>query len=228
MSFTAIVSRAIIALIVSACAVHARDASLERESARPDPLALALPHLREGDLIFIRTPNALYREITETSRSWESHVGILFRDACGAWTVAESTMPFSKFTPLPKLLTHSKHGRFVIRRLRGGLTPEEAGRLRAAATRRMGILYHLGFKYDSPRLFCSKLVYDSYLEATSRKIGHIETFRDMLATNPSAPLPFWRIWFFGRVPWDRRTITTTSELRSPLLVTVFDSEKPVR
>ena len=196
--------------------------------ARPEPLALALPLLREGDIIFIRIPNALYRKVAETSLSWESHTGILFRDSAGAWIVAESTIPFSKFTPLGKFLTHSENGRFEVRRVKGGLTQGEVRRLRAAAASRMQILYHLGFRYDSPRQFCSKLVHDSYFEATGREIGRLETFRDMLSTNPSAPLWFWRIWFLGRIPWERRTVSTTSELRSPNLVTVFDSEKHTR
>ena len=215
-------------ILAAPCASLTAESRSGKRAASADALRRALPNLREGDIIFIRIPNALYRKVAETSLSWESHVGILFRDPTGAWTVAESTIPVAKFTPLEKFLTHSEHGRFLVRRLRAGLSQEETLRLRAAAEHRMGKLYHLGFKYDSPRLFCSKLVYDSYIEATGRKVGSMETFRELLSANPDAPLWFWRIWFFGRIPWERRTVTTTSELRSPLLVTVFDSEKPVR
>ena len=216
------------AVLAAGCVSRAADACACSRAASADVLRRALPRLREGDIIFIRIRNALYRKVAETSRSWESHTGILFRNPDGAWTVAESTIPFSKFTPLEKFLTHSEGGRFLVRRLRGGLSQAEVLRLRAAAGRRMGILYHLGFRYDSPRLFCSKLVHDSYLEATGREVGHMETFRELLAANPVAPLWFWRIWFLGRIPWERRTVTTTSELQSPILVTVFDSEKRAR
>ena len=188
----------------------------------------ALPRLREGDIIFICIKNALYRKIAQTSLSWESHVGILFRDPCGGWTVAESTLPLTKFTSLEKFFLHSKSGRFMIRRVREGLSPGETQRLRVAVESRMGKLYHLGFKYDSRFLYCSKFVYDTFLEATGHRIGRIETFREMFEGNPAAPVSFWRVWFWGRIPWERRTVTTTSQLRSAELVTVFDSEKPVR
>lgn len=188
----------------------------------------ALPLLREGDIIFICFPHALYRPIAETSGSWESHVGILFRNSAGGWMVAQSTIPVSNFSPLESFVGRSQNGRFLVRRIRGGLSNAEVLRLRSAAGRRMGQLYDTGFRYDSPRQFCSKFVYDSFLEATGRRVGRIETFREMFLENPTAPVAFWRSWFFGHIPWDRQSVTTTSQLRSPNLVTVFDTEKRVR
>ena len=73
----------------------------QREVAS-DKLRSALPYIREGDVIFIRVCHALYRRIAETSGSWESHVGIILRAADGSWTVAESTIPVSRFTPLER------------------------------------------------------------------------------------------------------------------------------
>lgn len=188
----------------------------------------ATPRLKEGDIIFISINYTLYRKIAETSQSWESHVGIVFRNASGAWTMAESTFPVARFTPLESFLEQSKYGRFVVCRLRDGLSQEEARRLRESAESRMGKLYHTGFNYDSPRLYCSKFVYDCYLESTGHRIGRIESFREVLQGNPAAPLGFWRLWFLGSIPWDRRTVTTASQLRSPELATVFDSEKATR
>ncbi len=191
--------------------------------AAAENLCAALPLVREGDIVFIRVKSFLYRKVAETSRSWESHVGIVFQNADGMWTVAESTVPRSKFTPLKNFVARSEDGRFAIRRVRGGLAGDDVPRLRAAAEKRMGIFYHFGFHYDSPRLFCSKLVHDCYLEATGRQVGHLETFRALLSANPGAPVWFWRIWFFGHIPWERRCVTTTSQLQSAMLTTVFDS-----
>lgn len=188
-------------------------------------LRRALPSLREGDIIFICFRHALYRPIAETSGSWESHVGILFRDSAGRWTVAQSTIPVSGFTRLESFVGRSQNGRFLVRRMRGGLSGDQVRRLRAAAETRMGKLYDTGFRYDSPRQFCSKFVYDSFLEATGCHVGRIETFREMFQENPAAPVAFWRTWFFGRIPWDRRSVTTTSQLLSPNFVTVFDTEE---
>ena len=205
-------------------AMRSHETVRRQESMASDNLRRALPSLREGDVIFIGVKHALYRRIAETSRSWESHVGILLRNASGAWVVAQSTIPVSTVTPLECFVRRSENGRFLVRRLRAGLSRDEVQRLHAATERRMGKLYDTGFQYDSPRQFCSKFVYDSYIEATGRPVGKLETFREMFAENPVAPVGFWRAWFFGRIPWDRRCVTTVSQLRAPNMVTVFDSE----
>ena len=181
------------------------------------------PQLQEGDIIFIRIASPLFREVAKTSNSWESHVGMVFRSQDGHWMVGESTIPVAKFTPLERFVKRSEDHRFMVKRLKGGLDAEQAIKLREAALRRNGTLYHLGFKYDSSRMYCSKYVYDSYLEATGEKVGQLQTFRELLEANPKAPTNFWRLWFLGSIPWDRRCVTTTSELQSPRLVTVFDS-----
>lgn len=190
---------------------------------KEDLVSEVTPQLQEGDIIFIRIANPFFREVAKTSNSWESHVGIVFRNSDGRWMVGESTIPVAKFTPLERFVKRSEDHRFMVKRLKGGLNSEEALKLREAAIKRNGVLYHLGFKYDSSRMYCSKYVYDSYLEATGEKIGELQTFRELLEANPHAPIGFWRLWFLGSIPWERRCVTTTSEIQSPRLVTVFDS-----
>lgn len=182
------------------------------------------PQLQDGDLIFIRLDDPIFVHVAETMQSWETHVGIIFHNLKDGWVVYESTVPLSKKTPLDKFVAHADDQRFTIRRPMKNLTLAEKIQLRQSAASRIGKLYHLGFKYDSSRLYCSKLVYDSYLEATERKVGRIETFREVLAANPDAPLWFWRLWFMGFIPWERRCVTTTSELKDNKFVTVFDTE----
>jgi hypothetical protein len=204
-----------------------RDAHALHGAPRPvtGKMQQALPLLREGDIIFISVHHLFYRRIAETSRSWESHVGILFHNSSGGWSVAQSTVPIAKITSLETFLRRSENGRFLVRRWRGGLTHDQVQRLRAAAERRMGMLYDPGFRYDSPRIYCSKFIYDVFIEATGHPVGRLETFREVFDENPGAPLGFWRAWFLGRIPWDRRCVTTTSQLHSPSLFTVYDSEK---
>ena len=178
--------------------------------------------IESGDIVFIRVGNFLYRRVAATTSSWDSHVGIIFKNEDGQLMVAESTIPKSKFTPLNAFLSRSEKGIFAIRRLKGGLSPEQAANLRASAERRMGQPYHFGFRYDSKRQFCSKLVYDVYMEAMGLEVGRLQTFRNLLDENPAAPMIFWHIWFFGFIPWKRRTVTPTSQLRSPIFDTVID------
>ena len=114
-----------------------REVSTEAASS----LQAALPLLQDGDLIFITTHGPIFRHVSETTGSWETHVGILFHDERKGWLVAESILPVSKFTPLEKFVSRSTHHRFLVSRLRNELTAEDrpdlvhvrASRARAAS-----------------------------------------------------------------------------------------------
>jgi len=95
--------------------------------------------------------------------------------------------------------------------------------LQEAAQKRMKRLYHLGFKYDSKRQFCSKFVYEVFKEALNIEVGQLETFRDLLNKNPNVSKRFWKLWFFGFIPWKRLTVTPASQLESPKLETIFEN-----
>jgi hypothetical protein len=59
-------------------------------------------------------------------------------------------------------------------------------------------------------------------EATGILIGDVETFATLLAHRPESPLCFWRVWYFGRIPWRRETVSPASLLSSATTVTLFD------
>jgi len=179
--------------------------------------------LQEGDIVFIATKGLLFRRVARATGSKASHVGIAFRDARRGWVVAESAVPRSRYSALERFVARSDQRWFVIRRLGRDLAPEEVRKLRAACDARMGRWYHTGFKYDSLRMFCSKFVHEVYREALGLDIGAVETFSELLHRNPEEKLGFWKWWFFGRIPWNRRTVTPASQLVSPLLRTVAQS-----
>jgi hypothetical protein len=182
----------------------------------------ALP-LKSGDIVFIATPNTLYRRVARATGSRASHVGIVFEDPKQGWVVAESAVPVCRYRPLQRFLDRSEQRWFVVRRLQRELTPDEVKALRAACDARLGRWYHLGFNFDSKRTFCSKFVHEVYREALGIDIGTVETFAELLHRNPKESLGFWKLWFFGRIPWQRRTITPASQLQSQALRTVWPS-----
>ena len=59
-------------------------------------------------------------------------------------------------------------------------------------------------------------------EATGTQVGEVETFATLLTRRPQTDLGFWRVWYFGQIPWQRETVTPASLLRSPELMPVFD------
>lgn len=187
------------------------------------PLPFDQSSLQIGDIVFIRIANFLYRRVAEATQSWTSHVGMFAQRQGREWIVAESSVPRSRFCPLERFLDRSEAGQFAIKRLKDPLDAGVVERLQAGVRRRLGKWYHLGFKLDSPRQFCSKFVYEIYEEAMGVKIGSLESFRELLSKNPNTPLLFWKLWFCGWIPWNRRTITPASLYESELLETVCEN-----
>lgn len=176
--------------------------------------------VQEGDLIFLDMPEYLFRQVAKGTNSWTSHVGIAFYDQERGWIVAESTIPLSRETGLCDYLSRSTAYKFEVKRLNRPLTSVEKVALRSASVSMLNQLYHLGFNFDSPRLYCSKFVYLAY-QSIGIEVGQIETFHNLIEANPSASLTFWKFWFFGAIPWQRRTVTPASQLNDPKFVTVL-------
>lgn len=72
------------------------------------------------------------------------------------------------------------------------------------------------------RQFCSRFVREVVAQATAIKLGEVETFSTLLQRNLDVSLNFWRCWFLGRIPWQRRTVTPASLLLSPNLRMIFE------
>lgn len=176
--------------------------------------------LKEGDILFISINSFLYKQVAQGTGSWCSHVGFAVQEQ-GEWFVLESAVPVVRRSPLRKFLSKTCNNEVAIRRLKSGVVPEQIERLKAEADKRMGRLYHLGFKYDSERQFCSKFVHECFRDGLGIKLGKVETLEVLLEQNPQASVGFWRAWYFGFIPWQRRTLTPASQLSDEALETVF-------
>ncbi len=86
----------------------------------------------------------------------------------------------------------------------------------------MGRLYDTGFNLRSRRQFCSRFVREVLQESTGEVVGDVMTFRELLERKPEADLRLWKVWYFGRIPWQRTTVTPGSLYESPSLRVVFD------
>ncbi len=184
--------------------------------------------LTVGDLVFIRVPALPFRRVARATASWTNHVGVVI-DVCEKEpTVAESRFPLSCTTPLSSFIGRSEAGRVAIARLKTPLTDLQKQRIRVAADGRLGIFYDSGFNLHSRRQFCSRYVREVVAEATGMSIGEVETFAALLAQQPTSALGFWRLWYFGRIPWNRETVSPANLLRSSELATVFDGVASTR
>lgn len=173
-----------------------------------------------GDIVFTCIGAALFGQISTASQCWSNHVGIIIGHNGEDYLVAESRVPLSTVTTLSLFIQRSAEQRYAVRRLRGGLTVEQKLAIMEQIPARLNKFYHTGFKYESSRQFCSKFVFDIYKEALCIPIGDVETFEELLNSNPNAKLTFWKLWFLGSIPWERKTVTPASLWQHPNLVLV--------
>ncbi|MBR8335843.1 YebB family permuted papain-like enzyme [Burkholderia ambifaria] len=191
-------------------------------TAGPDTMPLpAEPEI--GDIVFIRVTVRPFLEVAIATRSWTNHVGIVVGERGGEPLVAESTFPLSRVTTMSRFLARSDRGACVIACLKQPLDAAQRRRLVDAAMRRLGVVYDTGFNLASRRQFCSRFVREVVRDATRIVLGDVETFDALLRRNPDHPLGFWKIWYFGRIPWQRRTVTPASLLDSGELRVVADT-----
>ena len=196
--------------------------TLRSELPLSPALAAIARELKVGDLVFIRIGFKPFAEVATATGTWTNHVGIVVDVDGDEPRVAESAFPLSRITTLSRFVKRSENGRFAVLRLKRGLTAEQQTGVVAAATRRLGILYDTGFDLHSRRAFCSRYAREVLAEATGRTVGKVETFAQLLASRPDANQTFWKVWYFGRIPWHRETVTPASLLRSDEVRTVFD------
>jgi ribosomal protein S18 len=185
-------------------------------------LAELAPRLEIGDLVFIRIPALPFRLVAKATLSWTNHVGVVVEVVNGQPMIGESTVPFSRVSPLSRFVARSERGRVAVSRLPTPLTEAQRRKLADAVKARSGVLYDSGFDIASRRQFCSRYVREVVGEATGVELGEVESFATLLHRNPTTDLTFWRIWYFGVIPWQRRTVTPASLLEDPRLVPVFD------
>lgn len=181
------------------------------------------PDLAVGDVVFIRVAAKPFREVAAATNSWTNHVGIVVGMDGKEPLIGESTFPLSRTTTLSKFIARSESGRYAVARLKTALSPDQQQAVARAAKRRGGIFYHTGFDLHSKRQFCSRYVREVLAEATGVQVGEVQTFADLLQQQPGVDLSFWKVWYFGNIPWERATVSPASVLHSPQLQLVFDS-----
>jgi Permuted papain-like amidase enzyme, YaeF/YiiX, C92 family len=180
--------------------------------------------LKVGDLVFIQVKPKPFAQVSVATGSWTNHVGIVIDANAEEPLIAESTFPFSRQTALTRFVNRSRSGRVAVARLRVSLDPEQEARVQGAARRRFGVFYDTGFNLHSPRQFCSRFAREVLAESTGTQIGEVETFSHLLLRRPETDLVFWKWWYFGRIPWERQTVSPASLLASPSLQIVFDGQ----
>ena len=178
--------------------------------------------LRVGDIVFTRIGAYPFRKVAEATGTWTNHVGIVLDVSGVEPTIGESRFPFSGSTTLSRFVARSAGSRVAVMRLPTPLTPAQQVAIVAAAAQREHVFYDTGFDARSHRQFCSRYVREVLQQGAGVDVGQVETFKQLLASAPQSDVGFWRVWYFGSIPWQRETVTPASVLHTPGLQTVFD------
>jgi hypothetical protein len=178
--------------------------------------------LEVGDIVFTRIGAYPFRKVAEATGTWTNHVGIVLDVSGKEPVIGESRFPFSGSTTLSRFVARSAGGRVAVMRLPTPLTPTQQLAIVAAAAQREHVFYDTGFDARSHRQFCSRYVREVLQQGAGIEVGRVETFQTLLANAPQADIGFWRVWYFGSIPWQRETVTPASLLHTPGLKAVFD------
>jgi len=187
-----------------------------------EPVAQLARSLQVGDIVFTRIGAYPFRKVAEATGTWTNHVGIVLDVSGKEPVIGESRFPFSGSTTLSRFVARSAGGRVAVMRLPTPLTEAQQIAIVAAAAQREHVFYDTGFDARSHRQFCSRYVREVLQEGAGVEVGQVETFRQLLAEAPQADVGFWRVWYFGSIPWQRETVTPASVLHTPGLQTIFD------
>ena len=181
-------------------------------------------HIHSGDLLYLASGHVFFQKVAKATKSWTAHVGIAMQEANGAWGVYESKLMFSTYTPLCDFLDRAGDDKVAALRYHLPFTFEDLIEIKIQAEARMGLTYDIGFDLDAQdSTFCSKFVYDVMKAALNLEVGQVQTFRDLLTSNPDEDLTFWNAFFAprGGIPWERRTVTPAAELNDPNWIMVY-------
>jgi hypothetical protein len=198
--------------------------SLDKIKSGENPLCkIVQENVASGDILFTSSDSEVFQKVAKSTLSWTSHVGLALAESDKQIYIYESTLPVSKKTKLCDFVKRTSKEQIAILRPRTKIDSFSLQRLKFKAESLLGRVYHTGFDYDSKtRMYCSKFVYDIYIEALGIEIGYIETFADLIRKNPDPELiKFWDKWFLGKIPEHRRVVTPASQLEDNDLEMIF-------
>lgn len=173
--------------------------------------------LQDGDLVFHTSRSAQSEAIQRATHSPYSHVGVIFhRDGKPFVLEAIATV---RYTPLAQWIARGVGGRYVVRRVHGGLTAEQATKLRVAAGKYAGKPYDLYFEWTDERIYCSELVWKMYRDALGIELGERQRLREFDLSDPLVKAKM-RERYGKRLPMDEPVISPGAQFASSQLRTV--------
>jgi hypothetical protein len=179
--------------------------------------AQAAEPLRDGDIIFHSSRSGQSAAIERATGSPYSHMGVILHR--GGKPFVYEAIATVRYTPLARWTVRGDGGKYVVKRLKAGLTAAQAKKLRESAVAFADKPYDLYFEWSNDRIYCSELVWKMYQHALNLEIGGRQKLREFDLADPMVRAKM-RERYGSKVPLDEPVISPAAMFDSPLLEVV--------
>lgn len=170
-----------------------------------------------GDIIFQISQSSQSKAIQLATHSDYSHTGMIVIREKKPY-VFEAVGPVI-YTPLQKWIKHGKDGKYIVRRVDGGLSTQQKQKLAQTAKHYLGKPYDLAFSWSDDRQYCSEVVWKVYDTALGMKMGKLQKLKDFDLSNPAVQAKL-KERYGTNVPLNETVISPQAVFDAPGLQTV--------
>lgn len=135
-----------------------------------------------GDIIFQISRSSQSKAIQLATHSDYSHTGMIVMRNKKPF-VFEASSPVV-YTPLQTWIDRGEDSKYIVRRIRGGLSPQQQKKLAQATKPFLGKPYDLIFSWSDERQYCSEVVWKVYDRALGIQPGKLQKLKELDLSSP--------------------------------------------
>jgi hypothetical protein len=140
------------------------------------------PKFLDGDIILHTSQSSQSQAIQLATHSKWSHVGIIFHKGATPY-VYEARGPVG-FRSLKDFVSSGVGGKYMVRRLKKGLSSGDVTRLYLEGQKFLSKPYDIYFEWTNDRIYCSELVWKMYQNAVGVSVGILQKLGDYDLSSP--------------------------------------------
>lgn len=170
-----------------------------------------------GDIIFQVSRSSQSKAIQLATHSNYSHTGMVVIRNSKPY-VFEAVGPVV-YTPLQNWISHGEDGKYIVRRVNGGLSSQQQQKLAQIAKRYLGKPYDLAFSWSDERQYCSEVVWKVYQKALGMRIGKLQKLKEFDLNQPAVQIKL-KERYGENIPLNETVISPQAVFDAPQLETV--------
>lgn len=140
------------------------------------------PKFLDGDIVLQTSQSSQSQAIQLATHSKWSHVGVIFYKGTTPY-VYEARGPVG-YRTLSAFVSSGLSGKYLVRRLKTGLSANDVQRLLQVGQKYAGKPYDLYFEWSDDRIYCSELVWKMFNDALGVSVGALQKLGDYDLTSP--------------------------------------------